>query len=318
MRAFFLLVALGAWLPFPHGLAAHPAPSAPVRSADVDPAAPQDKARADALWQQGLILLGQNRRVEALERFEESLTLWSDDVRQTYAARIRENVSGLKRDAQAQRDEAYRLQQENRAAAVLKYRLSLQLWPDPALETYVRQLEAGAASGPPPPLGAARSPSPPSSSVATAAGPTGNAPKPESGVAVAAGRGNPPKPVASVGATAAGAGNTSTPTAAPNDVSDKPTPLAPRAIIHADAKVVAQIQEILAPFATALHYVAPRAPEEPSILRVVFLDVKGEFLEELMSVDAGGSVAVSDVSAVSHGRDAARVSLILQQYGGRP
>lgn len=105
------------------------------------------------------------------------------------------------------------------------------------------------------------------------------------------------------------------PSAPPSPVaSEDVMPLAKGARITVDAKVLVQVREILAPYGTALHFAGPIDAAEPSALRVVFASLDGEFLELQMGVDPNGLVTVGDVSVISHGRDAARLALILQSY----
>ena len=101
-----------------------------------------NKARADGFWEQGKTLYAQNQYAEALEKFRQSLSYWSNQERADYVRQLEAFVAQNRARAKALRDEAYRAQQQgNTRLATTKYRESLKIWPDRQLEEYLDRLE---------------------------------------------------------------------------------------------------------------------------------------------------------------------------------
>ncbi|OPY61538.1 MAG: hypothetical protein A4E57_04178 [Syntrophorhabdaceae bacterium PtaU1.Bin034] len=110
------------------------------------------KTKAQSLRDEGAKLQQQNLLKDAVARYNESLKYWPDSGLKAHIAtletKVSQNQETENRKAQARqlRDAAYALQQQNRVReAIGKYRESLNVWPDPKLEDYVRQLEASLA-----------------------------------------------------------------------------------------------------------------------------------------------------------------------------
>ena len=115
----------------------------------------------------------------------------------------------------------------------------------------------------------------------------------------------PPAPASASPAT--------TPATEPEDAF---TPLAPDAICKVAKEALPEIRQWLAPFASAIHYVARKYPSDESLLRVVFASPEaGEFLEiEMLYNPKEGGLAVGEASAISHGTDTSRLNRILRAY----
>ena len=167
--------------------------------------------------------------------------------------------------------------QGKKPEALTVFRESLRLWSDEVRKNYVARLQEGL-------------------DLETAGKPAVAPPK----------AATPVKPTAQAPPTA--------PAASDPDAPAEMMPLARGFVTRLDPKILIQMREILAPFGTALHYADQKDSAEPSVLRVVFAGLDGEFLELQMGVDAKGAVTVGDVSVESLGRDPARLALILQSY----
>jgi hypothetical protein len=106
-----------------------------------------NKQAADRLWEEGKGYLDRNRPAEALAKFRESLRYGATPERQKYADELDATITRRKAQALKLRQEGEVLQNQKKLPnAIAKYRESLAIWPDPALEEHIRKLEAQAAA----------------------------------------------------------------------------------------------------------------------------------------------------------------------------
>jgi len=96
------------------------------------------KQTADSLWKEGTGLYEQKRYTDALNKFKESLTSWSDQKRQEYVKQL----EAVKAAAKKLRDEGEAFQNQGKLQdAVNKYKESVKTWPNPALEEHIIKVE---------------------------------------------------------------------------------------------------------------------------------------------------------------------------------
>jgi hypothetical protein len=96
------------------------------------------KQTADSLWKEGTSLYKQKRYTDALNKFKESVTYWSDQKRQEYVKQL----EAAKAAAKKLRDEGEAFQNQGKLQdAVSKYRESVKTWPNPSLEEHIIKVE---------------------------------------------------------------------------------------------------------------------------------------------------------------------------------
>ena len=115
------------------------------------------KAQARQLREQAHALQQQGRITEALAGYKQSLALWPDPELEAFVAQLEQGLAdqqARKAKARQLREQAHALQQQGRIAeAIAGYKQSLSYWPDPELEAFIRNLEAGLAQAAPGPAG---------------------------------------------------------------------------------------------------------------------------------------------------------------------
>ena len=110
----------------------------------------QRRQQATQLWNEGTALYTAGRIPEALAKFKESVALLPDAAHQQYIAQVEAALANRARARQL-RQEGEALQSANRIReAIGKYRESLVLVPDAALEAHIRVLEQSLIATPTP------------------------------------------------------------------------------------------------------------------------------------------------------------------------
>jgi len=106
-------------------------------------------AQAKTLSAEGRDLESRGLLSEAVEKYKESLKLETDIVLDTHAKELEETIKERRTRAAALRREATDLQRRNNnAEALLRYRESHVLWPDPELEMIIADMEKTVTDAP--------------------------------------------------------------------------------------------------------------------------------------------------------------------------
>ncbi|MFO1200432.1 MAG: hypothetical protein U1E86_26045 [Burkholderiaceae bacterium] len=107
----------------------------------------QRRQRAAQLWSEGKALFDAGRAGEALAKFRESVGVWPEPANVQYVSQLDASIAANRTRAQQLRAEGEALQNQSRLPeAVAKYRESLALLPDAALQAHVARVEAQIAA----------------------------------------------------------------------------------------------------------------------------------------------------------------------------